>query len=62
MPGKHLEGHGCQKCAGRGWTKQDFINEAKKVHGNCYDYSKVPEDFSKESKVPIICQKHGEFL
>ena len=61
-PGKHLNGHGCLKCAGKNWTREDYILEAQKVHGkNRYDYSKIPEEFSKKEKVSIICPKHGEF-
>ena len=38
----------------------DFIEDAKKVHGNKYDYSKVDYNGCKE-KVCIICPEHGEF-
>lgn len=62
MPGKHLAGCGCPKCAGHNWTKQDFIDEAIKIHGDYYDYSKISENFIKKNKVLIICPKHGEFL
>jgi hypothetical protein len=41
-------------------TKEEFINDARKVHGDKYDYSKV-EYVNKRTKVCIICQKHGEF-
>ena len=37
-----------------------FINKAKKVHGDKYDYSKV-EYVNSQTKVCIICPKHGEF-
>ncbi len=41
-------------------TLKEFIKEAKKIHGDKYDYSKV--DY-KNGRVPliIICKKHGEF-
>ena len=39
---------------------QDFINKAKLIHGDKYDYSKVDYKKSKE-KVIIICSEHGEF-
>lgn len=42
-------------------TTQEFIEKAKKVHGDKYDYSKVIYNSSKE-KVIIICSEHGEFL
>ena len=42
-------------------TTEKFVQEARIVHGNRYDYSKV--DYKgKEVKVIIICQEHGEFL
>jgi hypothetical protein len=41
-------------------TTQEFINEAKAVHGDKYDYSKVIYIKNIE-KVCIICPIHGEF-
>jgi len=43
-------------------TKEEFIKEARKKHGDKYDYSKVDYKHSK-TKVCIICPKdgHGEF-
>lgn len=41
-------------------TTQEFIEKAKKVHGERYDYSKV-EYKDAHSKVCIICPIHGEF-
>ena len=38
----------------------DFIEKAKEIHGNKYDYSKV-EYKNLRTKVCIICPKHGEF-
>jgi hypothetical protein len=40
--------------------KDDFINKAKLIHGNKYDYSKV-EYVNCRTKVKIICPKHSEF-
>ena len=61
MPYSHLNGRGCPKCAGIvKRTTEDFINDARKVHGNKYDYSKVVYKNNKE-KVIIICPEHGEF-
>ena len=39
---------------------ENFIDKAKKIHGDKYDYSKVNYVNSK-TKVCIICPKHGEF-
>ena len=41
-------------------TTEEFIKQAKEVHGNKYDYSKV-EYVNSKSKVCIICPEHGEF-
>ena len=42
-------------------TKNEiFIEKAKKVHDDKYDYSKV-EYVNAKTKVCIICPKHGEF-
>lgn len=43
------------------FTKEEFINRAKTVHGNKYDYSNVIYNGSKV-KVEIICPIHGSFL
>ena len=60
-PNSHLAGNGCPKCKGWVFNTEDFIDKAKKVHGDKYDYSKV--DY-KTTIIPvcIICPKHGEFL
>ena len=41
-------------------TTEGFINKAKKIHGDKYDYSKV-EYVNAKTKVCIICPEHGEF-
>jgi len=41
-------------------TKEEFIEQAKRIHGEKYDYSKV-EYIDGQTKVCIICPKHGEF-
>ena len=41
-------------------TSNDFVAQARKIHGNKYDYSKV-EYVNSKTKVCIICPKHGEF-
>lgn len=46
---------------GKRLTTEEFIERAKKIHGNKYDYSKVNYKADK-IKVCIICPKHGEFL
>ena len=65
-PYVHLKGNGCHKCSldkkrslfsdGR----EKFIEKAKKVHNNKYDYSKV-DYVNAKTEVCIICLEHGEF-
>jgi len=62
-PGMHLAGQGCPFCYGKqAKSKEQFIIEAKGIHGDIYDYSKVKYVNANE-KVTIICNKkgHGEF-
>ena len=42
-------------------TQDEFIEKARKVHGDKYDYSKV-EYINNKTKVCIICLEHGEFF
>ena len=42
-------------------TTEEFINKAKKVHGEKYDYSEVKYINSK-TKIKIVCTVHGSFL
>ena len=51
---------GCPRCVGKKKTTEQFIEEAKQLHGDKYDYSKVNYINSK-TKVCIICPEHGEF-
>jgi hypothetical protein len=66
-PNCHLSGQGCPKCGvneritKNTKTFDDFLNDAKTVHGDRYDYSKANYTNSKE-KITIICPAHGEFL
>lgn len=41
-------------------TTEEFIEKARKIHGDKYDYSKV-EYVNNSIKVCIICPVHGEF-
>ena len=42
-------------------TTEEFIQKAKRVHGDRYDYSKAEYKGNKE-EICIICPKHGDFL
>jgi len=59
-PKGHLNGQGCSKCAGMNKTTEEWIEEARKIHGDKYDYSKV-NYVNSYTKVCIICPEHGEF-
>ena len=41
-------------------TTEEFIQKAKAIHGDKYDYAKV-EYVNKKTKVQIICPEHGAF-
>ena len=41
-------------------TTEEFIQKAKQIHGNEYDYSKT-QYMGGRINVCIICSKHGEF-
>jgi len=61
-PSAHLLGQGCPNCAkNKKLDTKTFIEKAKQIHGDKYDYSKV-NYINKSTKVCIICPKHGEFL
>ena len=60
-PNSHLCGHGCSKCSSnKKITTEEFIEHARQIHGDRYDYSKV-EYINANTKVCIICPEHGEF-
>ena len=57
----HLRGRGCAKCCGgTRSSKEEFIQKARIIHGDKYDYSLV--DYHRScKKVVIICRIHGTF-
>ena len=66
-PYNHLQGKNCKFC---GYdiikqkklnTTENFINKAKNIHLEKYDYSKT-NYISAHCKIIIICKNHGEFL
>lgn len=59
-PAFHLQGQGCLKCYQSQWNNGTFIQKAKLIHGEKYDYSKV-EYINDQAKVQIICPPHGSF-
>jgi hypothetical protein len=60
-PSSHLAGRGCPDCSGhKRKDTEKFISEARKIHGDFYDYSLVDYE-NKCSRVKIICPIHGVF-
>jgi len=60
-PEKHASGRNCPKCSGKyHWTTEEWIERAKSIHGDRYDYSKT-KYVGKKTKVIIVCKQHGEF-
>jgi hypothetical protein len=66
-PTNHLSGNGCPKCAWeykhgkyRLTTLETFLTQAKEIHGDKYDYSKV-EWKNTRTPITLICPIHGEF-
>lgn len=61
-PDHFLCGVGCSKCSGNSKrTIESFINDAKKVHEDKYDYSES-ELVNVNSPMKIICKVHGAFM
>jgi hypothetical protein len=62
-PAKHLNSKGCTKCSGscKNIDTIFFIEQAKKIHDNKYDYSKVNYKNAK-TDITIICKIHGEYI
>ena len=64
---QHLQGHGCPKCnfdqmaKDRSMGKEIFINKAKELFGEKFDYSKV-EYINGQKNVCLICPIHGDFV
>jgi len=65
--GDHLKGANCPTCGhmatakGLTLTQEEFIDKARNIHRDKYDYSLVKYKKSKV-KVCIICSTHGKFF
>jgi very-short-patch-repair endonuclease len=61
--GNHIDNKiGCPHCGNRArLTTCSFIEKAKKVHGEKYNYSNTIYSGNK-GKLSIICGKHGDFI
>lgn len=66
MPYSHLNGSGCPICGlKKVWnytriSKDKFVEQAKIVHANTYDYSKV-DYINSKTNIDILCNIHGIF-
>lgn len=64
---KHLIGQGCPKCSYNNENTRlkrylSFVDKAKVVHKNKYQYQKSTNDYINiHSKINIICSTHGNF-
>ncbi len=60
-PSDHLSGYGCMACGGRKpLTTATFIQQAKNIHDNKYNYDNVQYS-TAHSDVVITCPHHGNF-
>jgi very-short-patch-repair endonuclease len=65
-PNNHLRGQTCPSCANvviankNRKTTDEFVQDAKQVHGDRYDYSSVDYK-NKDANVIIVCRRHGQF-
>jgi hypothetical protein len=60
-PINHIQSKGCYKCRKYKSNTIEFIENARKIHGNKYDYSKV--NYIKNNiNVEIVCPIHGSFF
>ena len=57
LPNNHLSGKGCPSCGEQKLTTDQFIERAKSIHGDRYDYSMV-EYVNTNNKVTVICSDH----
>ena len=62
LPKSHKRGSGCPTCVSyeNKTPKQWFLDKAKEVHGDTYDYSKVAM-VDKTTPITVICRTHGEY-
>lgn len=67
VPYAHLAGKGCpicgkiKKAVSKTSNTEKWIEKAKKVHGDKYDYS-ISKYTGSTGKIAIICHKHGVFI
>lgn len=66
LPFHHTQGRGCKECgklkssSKQSLSKDEFLEKAKLIHGDFYDYSNANYSNYRTSIV-ISCRNHGEF-
>jgi len=66
-PASHVRGRGCPTCGSmqggkiRAKDTEWFINQAKEVHGDTYDYSNSSYK-NNHTDIEIFCLEHGKFI
>ena len=67
VPTDHLSGKGCPECGKKKASEsrkvglKRFIERAREIHGDRYDYS-ISEYTTMHKKIWIICPEHGKFF
>lgn len=65
-PNRLLNGSGCPKCKSEkahvqySKSTSKFIEDAKSIHGDLYDYS-LCDYYNTHAKITVICREHGAF-
>lgn len=65
LPKQHLTGFGCRKCGYDSRKKkqpnstESFVEKAKAIYGNKYDYTKTVYT-GRKNNISFICPEHGE--
>ena len=61
LPGNHIRfKQGCPKCSGRFMNTELFIEKAKEIHNDKYNYNKV-KYIKSDIQIIITCKEHGDF-
>lgn len=62
VPSNHLQGFGCPECSGlKKGSTNSFIEKARAVHGDIFDYSEV-DYINSRSKVKVTCKSNHTFF
>lgn len=59
-PSDHLSGYGCPRCRSLRMNTESFIQKAREIHDDKYDYSITEYDGCRKH-IKIKCNKHGIF-